>query len=614
MEDNARLIDEETGDRRLSFGGKISIHRVVAGVAVGLASLLFFTTILFAVLYFGTRKEHVPEWPGSKDSLNGRYAIAAVASDHVRCSEIGRWNVLIQGGNAVDAAIAVTICLGVVHPMSSGLGGGHFMTIYNATTRTCNVVDARERAPAAAYQDMFKGDGDAAQKGWRAMGVAGELHGLRTEYENFGGSLPWKRLFEPSIDMLNRGVPVSEALGVTMTTERDSILNESTLSDFVNPATNDIYARGDIMKGRKMLRDTLRFLSESADPIKDFYDGWMTEQFDYEFKDNGGIITADDFRNYRSIVRKSDEIIRTNLSDFLICGPPPPSSSAVTQGILKIIDLVAPQFDQTTVKSNVDILHTYVEAAKFAYGVRSEFGDMDFIKDALEIARNMTSDEFARSIVERITDRSHATSYYGGKFAPTTDRGTTNIAVIDKDGNAVVSTTTINLLFGARVASESTGIIWNCQMDDFSLPDRPNFYGYPPAPANFIRPGKRPMSSISPLIFVNKTSNKVELALGAAGGSTIISTVSTIATRVLKLGWDLKTAIDAPRLHDQLLPNVTEYERNFPQEYVSKLSRRGHIMQKIQAIGEATGIHVKEGQLYATCDFRKGAESQPAGY
>uniref|UniRef100_A0A0M3HSL5 Gamma-glutamyltranspeptidase 1 n=1 Tax=Ascaris lumbricoides TaxID=6252 RepID=A0A0M3HSL5_ASCLU len=187
--------------------------------------------------------------------------------------------------------------------------------------------------------------------------------------------------------------------------------------------------------------------------------------------------------------------------------------------------------------------------------MRSELGDMDFVKDAIEIAS-----------------------------------------------------------FGARVASESTGIVWNCQMDDFSLPDRPNFYGYPPAPANFIRPGKRPMSSISPLIFVNRTSNKVELAIGSAGGSTIITTVSTVAARVLKLGWDLKTALDAPRLHDQLLPNVTHYEPNFPQEYVAKLAKRGHIMEKTPAIGGATAIHVKESRLFATSDFRKGAESQPAGY
>uniref|UniRef100_A0A0M3HSL3 EF-hand domain-containing protein n=1 Tax=Ascaris lumbricoides TaxID=6252 RepID=A0A0M3HSL3_ASCLU len=328
-----------------------------------------------------------------------------------------------------------------------------------STTHTCHVVDARERAPAAAFQDMFKGQPDASQKGWRAMAVAGELHGLRTDNENFGGAVSWKMLFEPSIEMLNQGVPVSEALALTMKAERESILNESTLSDFVNPATGDVYARGEIMKERKMLRpvnvqtgvdgkelhqnwwreryrrnmigvveekravhlenrlqnfyrielvpnfhgpckpkkkadrmtvaktdelrkystqlissadfrawlprgvcllrrllctshdelaarDTLRFLSESVDPIKDFYSGWMTEQFAYEFQDNGGIITADDFRNYRSVVRKSDEVILTNLTDFIICGPPPPSSSAVAQSILKVVDLLTPQFDQ----------------------------------------------------------------------------------------------------------------------------------------------------------------------------------------------------------------------------------------------------------------------------
>lgn len=607
MDDNVPLIEEPNANRNFT------IHRIIGAVLLAVFVILLSLTVLFSLLYFGSRKEQLPPWLGLSNNQTSYYSRAAVASDNVRCSEIGR-NVMIEGGNAVDAAIAVILCLGVVNPMSSGLGGGHFMTIYNATTGKCSVVDAREIAPLAASQNMFDDNPKGAQKGWRAMAVPGELHGLRTEYINFGGKLPWARLFQPSIEMLTVGVPVSQALAAALKEEEKNVVAEPSLSEFLDAKTRAIYKFGDIIKSRTLLRDTMKYLAKSSDPIREFYKGSITELLVAEFEENGGIITAEDFKNYTSIIRKDSDVIVTELNGRFICGPPPPSSSAITQSIIKIMDSYASEFDQSKIKTNVDILHTFLEASKFAYAMRGGLGDMAFEQGAMDIARNITSDAFVKSVHERLGKKPHSTEYYGGKFAPLMDEGTSNLAVLDAQGNAVVATTTINLLFGSQVASESTGIIWNSQMDDFSLPKKPNFYGYPPSPANYIRPGKRPLSSISPLVVVNKESKQVELVVGAAGGSTIISSVSSIAHRVLTLGWDLKTAVDAPRIHNQLIPNVTEYEPRFPQQYITKLRKRGHIVNKTLAIGEATALYSKNGRLYASSDWRKGTESQPAGF
>ncbi|KAF8356156.1 hypothetical protein PRIPAC_97779 [Pristionchus pacificus] len=524
-------------------------------------------------------------------------------------------DILIKGGNAVDAAIAGIVCLGIVNPQSSGIGGGHFMTIYNKTTGLCSTVDARETAPAAAEEHMFKGNVNGSKIGWKAMGVPGELHGLYTEYKRFGGGLPWKALLQPSIDLLDNGVPVSMGMHVCLRDEAANIKADKGLAkDFVDPKTGEVYKYGDVMHTRKNHRNLLKSLADSADPIDTFYKGWVAKQLVFELNESKeAIMTKEDIANYKSIVRDQSEVIYTDLpNNFRMCGPPPPSSSAVTQSIIKTLS--GYQFDQSTSHQLVDGLHKYIEASKFAFAHRSEMGDMAFVNGSLQLARNITSEEYVQTVRNRITDRAQPTEKYGGKFSFQMDKGTTNIAVIDQYGNSVVATSTVNLFFGARVASESTGIIWNSQMDDFSNPDAPNFYGYPPSPANFIKPGKRPMSSISPIVLFNKTDKAVQLAFGGAGGSTIISGVAQIAMRTLYMGWNIKEAMDRPRLHDQLMPNVTQYEGDFPQEYVQLLANRGHVMEKTPVITQATAILRKGNWLTANSDFRKGFESQPAGY
>ncbi|GMT06162.1 hypothetical protein PENTCL1PPCAC_28336, partial [Pristionchus entomophagus] len=608
MDDREGLINN-AGD-----GKRMALKQTTFVLSIALAIIFFFVSIIMTTLYMGAPSIEPQHWPPLQDGMHGKYARVSVAADHVLCSEIGR-DILIRGGNAVDAAIAGIVCLGIVNPMSSGIGGGHFMTIYNKTSGTCSTVDARETAPAAADEHMFKGNVNGSKIGWKAMGVPGELHGLYTEYQQFGGGLPWKDLLQPSIDLLENGVPVSMGMAVCLKDEAANIKADRGLAkDFVDPKTGEVYKYGDVMHSRKNYKNLLRSLADSKDPIDTFYKGWVAKQLVFELNESKeAIMTKDDIANYKSIVRDQSEVIYTDLPNNLrMCGPPPPSSSAVTQSIIKTLS--GYQFDQTSSHQLADGLHKYLEASKFAYAHRSEMGDMAFVNGSLALARNITSDEYVQSVRNRITDRAQPTEKYGGKFAFQLDKGTTNIAVIDQHGNSVVATSTVNLFFGARVASESTGIVWNSQMDDFSNPDAPNFYGYPPSPANFIKPGKRPMSSISPIVVFNRTDKAVQLAVGGAGGSTIISGVAQVAMRTLFMGWNVKEAMDRPRLHDQLMPNVTQHEGDFPPEYVQLLANRGHIMEKTPVITQATAILRKGSWLTANSDYRKGFESQPAGY
>ncbi|KAE9549939.1 hypothetical protein FO519_006857 [Halicephalobus sp. NKZ332] len=583
----------------------------------GLLCIFIFiiSTVLFAVLYLKLLRStsKVPDWPKASPSVLGEYSTAAVAADNEMCSDIGR-DVLLRGGNAVDAAIATLFCIGVMDTQSAGLGGGHFMTIYNATTKSCHVVDAREIAPLKASENMFKDKWDNAKFGWEAIAVPGELHGLWTEYQTFGGKVSWKSLVQPTIDLLEEGYPTSHALGHSLAALEKKIIAEPTLKRFINPKTGKVFKVGEQIKTRDNLLRTLQILANSEDPAKEFYTGNLTNAMVEEFRMHGGFLTHEDFANYKAIVRNDQDVIQTTLKGGRhVCGPPPPSGAAVAQAILNVLDGYnwesTNSFDDYTT-----FFHRFIEANKFAYGARSELGDTDFVKNASEIAKNITDPRWGEKIRKLITDKAHPDAYYGGHFQAPDDHGTTNIAVIDKEGNAVSVTSTINLIMGALVTSESTGILWNDEMDDFSLPGHPNYFHLPPSPSNFIKPGKRPMSSMSPIVIYNENNQEL-LAVGAAGGSTIISGVAGVALQNLWLKKDIKVSIDFPRFHNQLQPNKTMVESRMPLKFLDPLVSKGHTFQTSDNFTVVTGVHrAADGAIYANSDFRKGSESEPAGY
>ncbi|GMR53422.1 hypothetical protein PMAYCL1PPCAC_23617, partial [Pristionchus mayeri] len=327
--------------------------------------LLLLTTVCFAALYFHLNSDNnrIPNWPPPSISPLGKYSKAGVAADNEYCSEIGR-NALLQGGNAVDAAIASLFCIGVMDSHSAGIGGGHFMTIYNATTKKCHVIDAREVAPAAAEENMFKDHWDEAQIGWRSIAVPGELHGLWTEYTHFGsGKVTWKSLVEPTIALMKEGYPTSHALAKALASKRNEILKEPTMSGFVNPKTGDVYQPGQQIRTRQSFVETLEKVANSTDPIQLFYKGEIATKVVQEFNANGGLITLEDMAGYRSIIRDEEDVITVTLQGSRhICGPPPPSGAAVAMGILNALD--GYKYSMKSFEDIATMYHHFIEASK----------------------------------------------------------------------------------------------------------------------------------------------------------------------------------------------------------------------------------------------------------
>uniref|UniRef100_A0AC34F8W7 Gamma-glutamyltransferase n=1 Tax=Panagrolaimus sp. ES5 TaxID=591445 RepID=A0AC34F8W7_9BILA len=557
------------------------------------------------------------------ESIHAIYKNAAVASDHSICSEIGR-DILLAGGNAVDSAIATLIGIGIVNPQSSGIGGSCLMTIYNASTKKAFSIDARGTAPAASNSTMFVGKSEDAVLGWKAVVVPGEIHGFWTAFKQLGsGRISWKSIFEPSIKLARNGFPVSNSLALVLKQKEVDILADEHMSkQFINPLTGNLYEEGEIIK-RKKLANTLELIANAEDPVKLFYqDGSIAETIAKEFKEQGGIITSEDLSNFETIVHDTplQSTLALNGSNLVMCGPPPPSSFGITSAIVGIMAEFynAKQDNASYILDDTKVYHRLIEAQKFAYSYRTKFADPIFSKEALEVSQRMMKSEFIKGIASKIPDVAKPLSYYNTDptVAPES-HGTSHVSVLDAEGNAVSATTTVNLLLGSKKMSPELGIIWNNLMDDFSTPGQPNAFGFPPSAANFIEPGKRPLSAMAPTIIYNKDDGKVKMVVGGSGGSRIISAVAQTIIRSQIFHQNVKESVDAPRLHNQFIPNITEYETTIPSKIIDKLE--SEYLQTFtpitiqESVVQAITVE-NDGLIHANSDFRRRTSANPAGY
>ncbi|PAV74239.1 hypothetical protein WR25_03914, partial [Diploscapter pachys] len=383
-------------------------------------------------------------WPAPSSSIQKRFERAAATTDNGVCSKIAG-DILKKGGNAVDASIAGMFCLGVVNPQSSGLGGGFLMTFYNRTAGKCFAIDAREAAPGKAYRDMFVGDSDGSKYGFKAAGVPGELAGYWMMYTRFGsGRVPWKTLVEPAINLARNGHPVSEYLDSVMKVKERHFRLFPSVKHWINPQTNATYRAGDNLK-REKLADTLELIANSRDPHKLFYFDWA-KTFAEEFRQGGGIMTEQDFNNYKVRVYDDDVLqhkdFRTGLT---MCGGPPPSAFSVLQLIISTMSELYPEGHKANLYKDPSIYHHQIEAMKFAYAQRTLLGDHDYVPGAMNLARNLTTAKYTKWVVDRIRDKAQPSEYYGGiEQGQVPDHGTSHISVVDEYGNGVSATTTIN--------------------------------------------------------------------------------------------------------------------------------------------------------------------------
>lgn len=499
---------------------------------------------------------------------------AVVAADDGRCSEIGV-SVLAKGGHAVDAAVATALCLGVVNPMASGIGGGAFMVVHSSTTSEAQAFDMRETAPLAASQDMYETDLNAKYNGALSMGVPGELAGLHEAWLKFG-RLPWKTLFQPAIKLAKEGFVVAPYLGSFLARKENMILSD--------PGLKQVYARnGKLLKVGEIcynveLGHSLEAVAEQGPGA--FYDGAIGEKLIEDVQKAGGILTMEDLRNYRVDVT---DAVSVNTMGYTILGVPPPSSG--TLGMSLVLNILDSYASSNAAKGPLG-LHRMIEALKHMFAIRMDLGDPDFVNIS-KTASDMLSPEFAKKIQQLIFDNTtFPPEYYMHRWSQLRDHGTSHFCIVDADRNAVSVTTTVNYPFGAGVLSPSTGIVLNNEMGDFSVPTEISSDSLPPAPANFIRPNKRPLSSMTPIIVLK--DNQLAGVIGGSGGLDIIPGVVQVFINHFILGMEPLAAVQSPRVYHKLIPNVVLYENwtvldgdhiELSNENRHFLEERGHQLQ-----------------------------------
>ncbi|KAM0492177.1 hypothetical protein ACHAPB_008911 [Verticillium nonalfalfae] len=489
----------------------------------------------------------------------------AVASEIDICSKIGT-DLLKAGGNAVDAAVGTAFCIGTAAMYHSGLGGGGFLLV-RSEKGEYEFVDFRETAPAAAYEDMYVKDPDQSIHGGLASGVPGEGRGLEYVHKKYG-ALAWKDVIAPSIKLARFGWRVSEDLVHYMNAVGGTFLTDDPTWAIDFAPHGKRLELGEIIT-RKRYANTLETLAEEgADAL---YTGAIAKATITHLQKLNGTMTLEDLRNYTVAHRPTAEI---NYRGFKLTSTTAPSSGIVVLSALNAAEGYSGFNDSKQVNLTT---HRLDQTTRFAYGQRTLLGDSFFVDGLTEYQERMISAEVGAEVRAKISDtQAFSTSYYNPSGLESLETpGTSHIVSADSSGLAVSMTTTINLLFGSQVMIPETGIIMNNEMNDFSIPNITNAFGYIPSPANFIRPGKRPLSSMSPTI-IETPDGKVYMCIGAAGGSRIITATIQNIHNVLDKGLNIHDALAFPRWHDQLSPDRMTFEWAYDNNTVAFLKGLGH--------------------------------------
>ena len=543
-----------------------------------------------------------------------------VATVQPEASKVGV-AILQQGGNAIDAAVAVGFALAVVYPEAGNIGGGGFM-LFRRTDGEVHFLDYREKAPAKATANMYlDGQGnvvpDMSTIGYQAIGVPGSVAGMAYAQRHWG-KLTLKQVMEPAIRLARDGFVLDYDEAKVF---HDSQLAQFSESHRIFQHDGDYYKQGDVFKQP----DLARTLERIADNPDDFYHGSLARELAASLQKGGGLITADDLAQYEV---KERQPIRGTYRGYEIISAPPPSSGGIALvevlNILEGYDL-AKQGDRSA-----QSIHLTAEAFQRAFFDRAEFlGDPDFSKipvaqlmdkrygnawrETIPLRRATPSAELRRPSIFSQLD-----SYARAHPQPNSIREsqhTTHYSIVDPEGNAVAVTTTLNDGFGSRVTAQGLGFLLNDEMDDFSSkPGVPNMFGLLQGPANAIGPGKRPLSAITPTIVLN--NGKLFLVLGSPGGPTIITTVANVLMGVVDYGLNIEQAVNAPRFHEQWMPDQIEMETvGFSPDTIAILEHMGHktkIAHGYWGDAECIAVDGKTGELLGASDGRN--DGKAVGY
>jgi gamma-glutamyltranspeptidase/glutathione hydrolase len=578
--------------------------------------LRFLVTILLTIaLVF------IPLIPGAalRAELAPVWQHGAVAADHPLASEAGV-EILRQGGNVVDAAVAVGFALSVLRPASSGMGGGGFMVIWDAKQQRSIALDYRERAPLAATRDMYAAEkSDASSRGALAVAVPGHVRGLCHALKNYG-TLPLSIVLKPAIRFAKDGVVLDEnevsTRGKAIRSVRKRKSEFAVLwthylasGEMPNQDAGVAESRPESPKVPSPQLAALELLAE--DGVDAFYRGPIAKCIVRHLKSRGGIITLEDFRRMDVVERRP---LTGEFDGMQIVAMPPPSSGGValveTLNILTWLEKNRLHGRLESLGHNSPkYLHILAEALKHAFADRAEWlGDPDFAD--VPVAR-LTSREYAAKLGQRISlDRTKSLKDYG-RYLPVNDGGTSHFSIIDAAGNAVACTETINTGFGSWEVEPTYGIVLNNEMDDFAArPGEPNVFGLVQSEASAVGPRRKPLSSMSPTILVR--DGKAVLVLGASGGPRIISSTLQVLLNMTRFEMGPREALSQPRMHHQWLPEKLQLESPLDKTVAGKLESFGHKTAKRDNQAVSQVARRTPAGLEAASDNRK--HGRAAGY
>jgi gamma-glutamyltranspeptidase/glutathione hydrolase len=524
-------------------------------------------------------------------------APGAVVTDEPLAAAAGL-EMLKKGGNAVDAAVAAGFALGVVDPASSGIGGGGFIVIFQSREKKTHALDFRERAPAAAERGLYLRGGKPAPSlslsGGLAVAVPGQVAGLLEAHRRFG-RLSLAAVLAPAIQYAAEGFPLRAPLRRAIESQLDAIRKSPQLARlFLKPDGAPLDEDSRIVQPE--LAESLR--SIAAEGAAAFYRGWIAQAIVEEVKREGGVLALEDLREYRPVWRAP---LIGSYRQHLIVTMPPPSSGGVA--LLRMLNVLEGYPLAELGHNSATYLHLLAEVMKHAFAARAQYlGDPDFVKMPLA---SLLSKADARALRDRISAvKTHPPEFYGRLPHKGEAGGTTHFSVLDREGNAVSCTLTINTRFGSKLMAPGTGIILNNEMDDFSIhPGLPNVYGLVGVEPNALQPKKRPLSSMTPTIVLR--GGEPFLILGAAGGPRIINATLQTLLNVVDFSMPLERAIAEARIHHQWLPNELAVESDIPAPVRRALERRGHAVRERDGLGTVQAILVRDGKVYGQADPRK---------
>lgn len=522
-------------------------------------------------------------------------------------------SVLAKGGNAVDAAVATAFAMAVTSPSNGNIGGGGFMVV-RLPNGTATTFDYREMAPGKSTPTMYlnaQGEIDMSltQQGYLAPGVPGTVRGLAMAHTKFG-KLPWKDVVAPSVALASKGFKLSKSLASGLNSETIGTADRpGRMTHF--PASMAAYGKpggGEWKEGDTIvLADLGKTLSAIATDGPDaFYKGWIADRIAEDMAANGGIMTKQDLANY---VAKERAPVKGTFYGYDIIGMPPPSSGGTT--LIAMLNMLEAMNLQKETRQSVRAIHLVVEAQRRAYLDRARFlGDPDF--SAVPVDRLISKAHAKELIANVVPDKASSSAELGkdilssGKLPADESMETTHFSVVDKDGMAVSNTFTLEGGYGSHVVIKGTGMILNNEMGDFNKkPGFTNTTGTIGTPANIIAPGKRMLSSMTPVIIAR--NGKLVMVTGSPGGRTIINTVLHVVLGVTAWGLNGRDAVDAPRWDHEWMPDRVTFEANaLSDSAVAKLKEMGYdiVMRGEQGSAQSIWMHPQTGTAFGIPDMR----------